>query len=277
MTEVFSGIRTIFKSPIKDYSKKYSVFGIPYDKTSTFRVGSRFGPSSIREASIMLCDGTDNKTNIDVQSLVSDFGDIDFNIENNELCNFDVKNPILLGGEHSITYMGLQNSFTRYGKVNVLHFDAHCDVWETKEVEHGSFLRHAIDDGFVNNVFQYGIRSPSPNEVKSWKFDDCIFDGHKYKIKNFVNPEEKWYVTIDIDCFDPCYAPGTGTPESFGLTPKFVLKKLEKFIKLFFGNTHNIVGFDVVEVNPAYDNNQITSILASNLIWKYIAFKEYYR
>lgn len=276
MSEVYSGIRTIFKSPIRDYSKKYCVVGIPYDKTSTYRSGSRFGPSSIRDASTMLCDGVDAKFDIDVMNLVTDYGDIEFDLKNNKLLNITHSNLILLGGEHSITYLGLQNVCNIVDdSVNLLHFDAHCDTWNTDEVEHGSFLRHAIDDSYVSTAIQYGIRSPLPKEVKQWN-KQHIITGENIELEKQISNNSNWYVTIDIDSIDPSYAPGTGTPESFGLTPHYVLDKLEEFMKVCKKNKANIVGFDLVEVNPSYDNNQITSILASNFIWKYIAMKEFY-
>lgn len=274
MNEVYSGIRTMFKSEQNDFNKKYCIAGVPFDGTTTYRPGTRFGPSSIREASLMLCDGVDYQTKINVCELVTDIGD--FSPKEIKSINAD-NDLILLGGEHSITYHALERAFIKKEeeKINLLHFDAHCDTWDSETVEHGSFLRHALEDGFVGKILQYGIRSPAPEEVINYN-NSNVFDGHYTKMNKVLDENEKWYITIDIDCFDPSFAPGTGTPESFGLSPKFVLKKLLKFIQKAKALNIDIVGFDVVEVNPMLDNSNITSILAANLIWKYIAYREFY-
>lgn len=276
MSDVFAGIRTMFKSPIQDESKKYKIFGVPYDLTSTYRSGSRFGPSSIREASTMLCDGSDWDSRVDVASLVSDFGDLDFVTDLNSFSAME-GNVILLGGEHSIAYMGIQRAWfqNKCKPITVIHFDAHCDTWESDKVEHGSFLRHAIETGYVKEVIQHGIRSPAPDSARYYgkdvihRMDDVTcFD------KVGVWNKEPVYITFDIDCLDPVYAPGTGTPESFGMAPKDALRLLQGYIS---NTSLNIVGFDLVEVNPSYDSSNITSILAANLIWKYISFMEIYQ
>lgn len=273
MSDVFAGIRTMFKSPIQDPSKKYKIFGVPYDTTSTYRSGSRFGPSAIREASTMLCDGQDWHSRVDVASLVSDFGDIDFKTDITEFTRTE-GDVILLGGEHSVAYMGIKRAWfqNKCNPITVIHFDAHCDTWETDEVEHGSFLRHAIEDGYVKEVIQHGIRSPAPDSAKFYGSDIItIMDDTTCFDKIGVWNNTPAYITFDIDCIDPAFAPGTGTPESFGMTPKDALRLLQGYIS---NTSLNIVGFDIVEVNPSYDNSNITSILAANLVWKYISAME---
>ena len=156
-----AGVRTFFKSPIWDVSKKYGIVGVPYDSGCTFKRGTAFAPSLIRDASAMLCDGVDLNGS-DVLGNVSDFGDVEFSYDpsdysKNPLSNIPVEHLITVGGDHSIACMTIQRMYEMYGKIQLIHFDAHCDAWDG-EPNHGTFIRQVIDYGWIDNITQIGIR-----------------------------------------------------------------------------------------------------------------------
>lgn len=298
MVVPYAGIRTFLKSPtVKPDGAKYTVVGVPYDLSTTFRPGSRMGPASIRDASLMLTDGHHPRCEIDPVELgaVWDSGDIELEIGDTagylndiqeKLSHYDF--PIILGGDHSVTLAALRSAYAKHGKLSVIQFDAHVDTWDGKP-NHGTFMRQAVEEGIIDptRTVQVGIRSPAPNSVYEWTKNQGIttlmaHDIVKDKVSRTLNkiydtihpPSAKGrdmslpvYVTFDIDCINPSECPGTGTPEVGGL---FTWQILELFDGLFKQTNTNYVGFDVMEVAPAYDPSNITSLTAATLVWSFM-------
>jgi agmatinase len=186
------------------------------------------------------------------------------------------KFPIFLGGEHSITPPIVRVACEVYGEISVLQFDAHADLRDSytgTRYSHGSAMRRVLE--YTSNIVQVGIRSFSEEEVR-----DC-----PEQVRRFITPallakdysfcldqilhklSEQVYITLDIDAFDPAFAPGTGTPEPGGLSWREVTDILRHVC-----NEKKVVGVDVVEVAPLGGNNVITEFMAARLIGKLMAY-----
>jgi len=251
------------------------IYGIPYDRTATFRSGAREAPNFVRRASYNFEVTHFEHGNIpDIR--MHDYGDVDDHISPEDMFDEigfsvapairDKKFTVAIGGEHSVT-APIVNS---YGKVSVISIDAHLD---SRDEFMGSVHSHACVmrrcSGYVgmDNVFVLGVRSVSKEELDR---DDVIpfissYDimgtGIEKAVKKALDSvaNENVYLTIDIDGIDPSYAPGTGTQEPFGLTPMDV----KKVINAVGGR---LVGMDVVEISPPYDHGNMTSVLGARLI-----------
>ena len=263
-----------------DYKNaEFVLFGVPYGKISSFRHGVEEAPSALRQASWNF-ETYDLRTGIDVEDiLVHDYGNLDvdtlsFSEMIQKVHKFtskivsEKKFPVVLGGQHSIT-PGIIKAFP--SDTAVLFLDAHMDYrerYENSKYNHACAMRRVADHVGVRNLAMLGVRSAEKQEFQDAKkagifyrdsftirkkgIADAITDTKKY----FGN--KKIYLTLDIDVIDPSYAPGTSTPEPFGLTAFDVLEVMESF-------SSQLVGFDVVEVCPKYDQGQ-TAILAAKLI-----------
>lgn len=288
----FHGIRTFLKANTYNIDKGIKILGVPLDSNTSFRSGARHAPAAIREASLMLTDGSHpvyrNDLNYDE---LWDAGDYPVNNSNphTSLLDFyeyyaDSFDPnlkhLLFGGDHSITYPAIKALSSIYGKpISLVHFDAHCDTWRSHwgtTIGHGTWLYHAIVNGYVEpvNTVQIGIRSPADAEaadfltttggtvIGSRAFLKNDLDTIINDIRNVIGDNDV-YLTFDIDCLDPAYAPGTGTPEIGGLTTlqaQYILENLNL----------NWIGADFVEVAPAYDHSNITSLAAATLAHTWI-------
>lgn len=188
---------------------------------------------------------------------------------------------IILGGDHTTTLAALRSTINHWGPVSVIHFDSHIDTWDPKKlgggishyagVNHGTFLHLAHEEGLIlNSSIHAGIRAPAVNKKYDWRNDKrCGFEivtardidkigvqGIVEKIKNRVG-ETNTYISVDIDVLDPAYAPATGTAEVGGWTTREFLSILDGLEGV------NIIGADVVEVAPIYDNPGETTVLAA--------------
>jgi agmatinase len=254
----------------------FVIFGIPYDKTSSFRKGAEKGPRSIRKASWNF-ETFDLRTGVDLRNIsINDYGDIQVKglsskqmVEKvKEFSTFLLKNskfPIAIGGEHSIT-TGIIRAFPK--DTSVLYLDAHLDFrnrYQDNLYNHACVLRRI--ENHTKNVAIVGIRSAEKEEFDYAKERNLFFiDAFSVREKGIPEVihkiegklKGKIYLTIDMDVIDPAYAPGTSTPEPFGLTPLEVLEIIEPF-------SPKLVGFDVVEVCPPYDNGE-SSLVAAKLI-----------
>ena len=290
MANIISGIRTFFKSPL--YNPGYGniggrdigIVGVPYDAGCTFKRGASFGPAAIRDASVMLCDGVDAETQVDVQSRITDLNDVEYSFDINDynknpLKNFSDFHLITVGGDHGISKMTIQHAYEQYGKVSVIHFDAHNDAWDGPS-NHGTFIREVMDAGWISNLTQIGIRSPSPLHVQDYinsnqsikSFSSFEVNSNMNDVLNHLHRVQGYptFITFDIDVFEPSYiGNGTGTPEPFGLTP-MQIHQLLKYI--FTCSNKNIIGMDLVEVSPQHDSTGLAAAMAANIIWKYIAY-----
>ncbi len=279
-------------------NKPFGVAGIPYDGAVTNRPGARFAPAAIRQASQMLCDGIHPFFNTSPYEFIRDLGDLA--TPNTDLtamrASLAEQVPALLaqyhmcwlGGDHSIT-LGLLRAYRVWAgqPLAVLHFDAHCDTWEDHFGEpsgHGTWVYEAITEGLVDpeSFVQVGIRSAGVREAREYVRDQggVIFtardlrglesDGQLSEVIQTIRQRLSAkglpaYLTLDIDCLDPAFAPGTGTPEVAGLSTNQVFTLLESTADL------NWVGMDCVEVAPPYDHAELTSNAAAQLVWTYLS------
>ncbi len=258
-----------------------AVTGIPLDTATTNRPGARFGPRSIRSASSIMAweksygmefDPFDKLAVADVGDCLFDFGRPENVPDEIEAHVFNIidKGPGLLslGGDHFVTYPILKAHAQKYGApLSLLHFDAHSDTWadENDRIDHGTMFYWAAKYGIVDPAtsVQIGLRTTNPDTMgfnvldAPWVHErgvDAVVEAARK-----VLGDRPVYVTFDIDCLDPSYAPGTGTPVCGGLTSHQAMSILRGLKGI------NVIGMDVVEVAPAYDVGEITALAASHI------------
>ena len=253
----------------------FVMFGIPYDATTSYKPGTRFGPDEIRNASwgletfspVLKKDLIDVKV-CDLYNIIIEGSQIEI-IERSYNASKNIiekgKIPIMMGGEHSITYPVVKAVKEVYNDFVLIQFDAHCDLREEylgNEYSHASVIRRCFD--LTKDIYQFGIRSGDKEEWEfGWENTNISMDlPTKEDIKEIKSLDKPVYITIDIDVLDPAYAPGTGTPEPCGFSTKELINSLYLFKEL----KDNIIGFDVVEISPHYDIGNITSIAAAKII-----------
>lgn len=290
----YSAIKTFFRMPHVEMNQDYDVgiVGVPYDGGVSYRPGPRFAPARIREASSL---GRGFHLSRDVNFYekikVADLGDcptvpIDQkqtyeNIESyfSKLLSLK-KRFVAVGGDHSITLPLLRSVRKAIGQpVNLVHFDAHLDTYPAAwncEFHHGAFLRHAIEEGCVNpqNTLQIGIRGPlaggedldfvRKHKVKVTTVDDVREQGLMSFLKTLPEFKGPTYISFDVDCLDPAYAPGTGTPVVGGLTT-YETQRILRALKI-----ENLVAADIVEVSPPFDHSDITALAAVDTIFEFL-------
>ena len=292
----FAGPSTFARLPeLRDVSRcDIAILGIPFDAGTSYRPGARFGPQSIRQASRHL--RTQYHPSYDtepfVEQQVADAGDIScnpFNIEEavgqiqmaaTEMLG-KVDSIISLGGDHTIALPLLRAVNHFHGPVALVHFDAHLDTWDTyfgAPYTHGTPFRRAAEEKlFLDHASMHvGIRGPlysrddlDNDEELGFKVVHCDefqkegLDHVASRIKERVR-DNPMYLSIDIDVLDPAHAPGTGTPEIGGISSRELLGVLREFDGL------NIISADVVEVSPAYDHAELTSLAAATIVYEII-------
>ncbi len=289
----FSGISTFMRLPhVKTLDQvDVAVVGVPFDTGQTFRTGARLGPQAIRNfSSLVRCSSNYHKINIFDYVSAVDYGDIPvvpgFIHETYEsmvdgLAPMYQKGivPIVMGGDHSISLGELRAAAQAYGPVSLLHFDAHTDTVDSyfgQKYTHGTPFRRAVEEGLIDSSssIQIGMRG-SMNSVHEYDesrklgfevvtTDELIEMGIPElmsAIKNRVKGR-KVFLSFDVDFIDPAFAPGTGTPEVGGIYPREAIQILRQLTDITF------IGFDVVEVLPAYDHADITSALAANVMFE---------
>ena len=262
------------------------VSGVPLDTATTNRPGARFGPRAIRAASTtmawerpygMAFDPFDELAVVDYGDCFFDFGrpeTIPGAIEKHAL-DIISQGPglVSLGGDHFVAYPLLRAHAEQHGApLSLLHFDAHTDTWDDDEgrVDHGTMFWHAAREGIVDpqHSVQIGIRTRNRDTLGFNVLDapfvhengiDAVIDATRA-----VLGDRPVYLTFDIDCLDPAFAPGTGTPVSGGLSSYQALAILRGL------QGANIVGGDVVEVAPAYDVGEITALAAAHIAMEII-------
>lgn len=272
-----------------DRGAAYALAGIPLDIGVTNRTGARSGPAAVRAASRMLTDGDHPQFWIDPTKLdIADIGD--FHIALGDLAESyrqieaqaeGLSHLLTIGGEHGITLPLLRVLRRKVGApLGLVHFDAHVDTWPDNFGQvygHGSPFYHAIEEELIDprRMIQIGIRSPVQREVWDWTIGKgvTILSAQDVHAQGPVAVAERVrqvigvgpaYFSYDVDCLDPAFAPGTGTPEFAGILPwqsQAILRSLTGI---------DFVGMDVVEVAPAYDVSEITALAAATVIWDYL-------
>ncbi len=257
-----------------------AVSGIPFDCAVTYRSGSRLGPRAIRAASVQLAElkafpfGFDPFEHLSVV----DYGDCFIDPHHPETVIETIEGhikkitdagviPLSLGGDHFVTYPILKAIAAKHGPVSLLHFDAHCDTWEDdgKRFDHGSMFLRAKNENLidVSRSCQVGIRTYNDSDhgfdilTAPWVHREGV-DKTIEAIKSRIG-SNKVYLTFDIDCLDPAFAPGTGTPVPGGLSSAQALAIVRGLGDL------NLVGADVVEVCPSYDVAEVTALSAATI------------
>jgi agmatinase len=252
------------------------LFGAPFDSTTSFRPGTRFASKEMRGNSYGLetYSPYQNKDMSEVK--VFDGGDLELCIGSQhaalkELEEYadeivsDGKIPFMIGGEHLVTLAPVRSVLKKYPDLHIIHFDAHTDLRDEylgEHFSHATVLRRIWDITGDKRIHQFGIRSGDKPEFEWAKqhTDMHLFDfsGLCETIKNIG--EKPVYFTIDLDVLDPSVFPGTGTPEAGGVTFKELLEAVIKTAKL------NVVGCDVVELSPHYDQSGVSTMTACKIV-----------
>lgn len=292
----FSGIRTFMRLPhVTDLNEAdIAIAGVPFDTGGTFRVGARFGPESIRTHSMLLrpynpaqqinifewCGG------IDYGDLPTVPGYLPESHQAIETAAADLfaspATPIFLGGDHSVSLPLLRAAAAHHGPLALVHFDAHNDLWHGyfgNKDTHGTPFRRALEAGLIDpsRSSQIGLRGSLYDNGDLQMSYDAGFhvvtgpelhqQGCATTIAQILERvgDGPAYLSFDIDFVDPAYAPGTGTPEVGG----FTAAHCQELVRGLRGI--NFVGFDLVEVMPAYDPAHITALLAANIVHEFMS------
>ena len=258
------------------------ISGVPLDLSTTFRPGARLGPAAVRAASVQLAELKPFPWGFDPfeELAVTDYGD----------CWFDAHNPLTirdtitehartilasgakmltLGGDHFITWPLLIAHAEKYGKpLSLIHFDAHCDTWpddNRDSLNHGTMFDKAENEGLIDPArsVQVGLRTWNDDFMGIPRIDaptvhEIGAQATLERIKAIVG-DHPTYLTFDIDCLDPAFAPGTGTPVPGGLSSAQALHIVRGMTDV------NLVGMDVVEVSPPFDNSELTALAAAHI------------
>lgn len=276
----FSHINTFMGMETSYEKSNVIVYGVGFDGTTSNRPGTRFASSSMRPefygletySPILKLDLEDFK--------ICDIGDLDLSIGDTEKVLQEIyegtkeivendKVPFMIGGEHLVTFPAFKAVYEKNKDVYVLHFDAHTDLREeynNNKNSHATVIRRIWDIVGDNKIYQFGIRSGTKEE-----FDFSLKENHTYMevgnintFKDIVDKLEykKVYITIDLDVFDPSIFPGTGTPEPGGVT----YREFESIFSILKNSNLDIVGCDIVELSPDYDNTNVSTILACKVL-----------
>jgi len=267
---------------------KYVVLGFPYDRTSTYRSGSALAPTAIRESSLNI-ETYSIRSGVDVEDVaICDVGDL--NVVNGvsetlsrlELVVRDIREagkvPVIIGGEHTLTYGSVRGVGD---DVAVIDFDAHLDLRDEylgEKLSHTTYMRRLAEQIGAERIVEVGTRAVSKEELQYARDAGIafysVYDIRKQGVANIsrminskVSKFRRRYVTVDIDVLDPAYAPGVGNPEGDGLETFTLIDILERIVG------RNLVGFDLVEVCPNYDNGA-TAAQAVKILFEILAAKE---
>lgn len=253
------------------------VFGAPFDSTTSYRPGARFAAKSMRGESYGLESYSPYQDRDLSEALVFDYGDLDLGFGPPEpvlaaIENFTAeilaagKTPLMIGGEHLTSLGAVRSAFKKYPGLHVLHFDAHADLRDDymgQKLSHATVMRRIWELVGDGRIHQFGIRSGDRSEfawgqkhVQTRQFD---FAGLAELVSALK--DEPVYFSLDLDVLDPAFFPGTGTPEPGGVSFKELLAALLLLAPL------NIVGGDLVELSPIYDQSGLSTITACKL-WR---------
>ena len=261
---------------------KIAIFGAPFDSTTSFRPGTRFASAVMRNESfgIETYSPYQDKDLEDIK--VFDGGDLELSFGNSESTLKDIQNetakilkdgkiPFMIGGEHSVTLGAVKAVAEKYPDLHIIQFDAHTDLRDEylgQYYSHASVIRRCWDIVGDDRIFQFGIRSGERDE---WKFAKKHLHTTKFNFDGLDEAVEKLkgkpvYFTLDLDVLDPSEFPGTGTPEAGGVTFVELHKAIEKISQL------NIVGLDMNELSPVYDQSGQSTALACKLLREILLF-----
>lgn len=278
-TNVFSGIQKTFED------SKYVVFGVPFDGTSTYRTGARFGPNAIRQASLNI-ETYSFRSLFDIEDLaLYDAGDLHISADakdTNDMVKLVVddilaagKTPVVLGGEHTITFGVAQGLGKKLEDTAIVSFDAHLDLREEflgSNYSHTTFMRMINEQLKPAKIFEVGTRSACKDELAYTKDADIDFltsqqiiqQGAQSILKQLKGKLEAYknvYITVDMDVLDPAYAPAVQNPEAEGITTTALLDIVCGLCD------KRVIGFDVLEIAPIYDQG-VSAVVASKVVFE---------
>lgn len=259
---------------------KAVLYGMPMDFTTSYRPGTRFGPTRIREASYYIemfsyhqARDLEEIPFYDLGEIEAAFGNVQVTLERGrqvaEQIVKDGKIPFMIGGEHLCTVAPFKAVYDKYGDdLILLHFDAHADLREEymgERYSHATAIRRCLDWLPAKNLYQFGIRSGTAEEYTFAREQAHLFPEEVLPGVRQVIPElgdRPVYITVDVDVVDPAGAPGTGTPEPGGISSR----ELFAAIRALGQANINLVGFDLVEVAPGLDVSDQTVVLGAKII-----------
>jgi agmatinase len=290
--ELFVSQSNVFSGFQKPFEKAdYVVLGVPFDVTSTYRTGARFGPNAIRQASLNI-ETYSFRTGIDIEDLqLHDLGDLDISTDTKktlhrlELVIKDLiearKTPVTIGGEHTITFGILKGLGDKASKTAVVSFDAHLDLRDKfMEIKlgHTTFMRRINEELKPAKIITVGTRAVCREElayaknigIELFTAQQIRSEGAEHvatQLKEKLTRYESIYLSIDVDVLDPAYAPAVQNPEPEGLEPHVSLDILCSICD------KRVIGFDVVEVAPQYDHG-VSAIQAAKVIFEILCYLE---
>ena len=247
------------------------LYGAPFDSTTSFRPGARFGPSAMRHESFGLetYSPYQDKDLMDIS--VFDSGDLELCFGSSEMALSDIekraeeilgagKFPLLLGGEHLVTLAAVRAVAAKYPDLHIIHFDAHADLRDDylgAKLSHACVLRRCHEIVGDGHIHQFCIRS---GEREEFQFASRHTDFHPFTFEGLEEKQVPVYFTIDLDCLDPSVFPGTGTPEAGGVSFLELLKAIRTVSQA------NVVGADVNELAPMLDVSGVSTATACKVL-----------
>lgn len=252
------------------------IFGAPFDSTTSYRPGTRFASSAIRNESFGIETYSPYQDRDLTDYNIYDGGDLELPFGNPEVALKQIEDyvaevledgklPLMIGGEHLVTLGAVRSVAKKYEDLHIVHFDAHADLrndYLGVTLSHATVLRRCHDIVGDNRIFQFGIRSGDREEFR-WGKDHVTTCKFNFDTLGEVVEQLKGkpvYVTLDLDVLDPSVFPGTGTPEAGGVTFMELLEALKKVSSLF------IVGMDMNELSPIYDQSGASTALACKIL-----------
>jgi agmatinase len=278
-SNVFSGVQKPFEKA------KYVVFGVPFDVTSTYRTGARFGPNAVRQASLNI-ETYSFRTGIDVEDLLlHDLGDLHISTSPKKTVEM-LKNvvadllaagkmPVAIGGEHTITLGILKGLGTKAEKTAIVSFDAHLDVrreFQGLTLSHTTFMRLINEQVKPARIFELGTRAVCKEELEYAKKSGIEFftsqqirkDGIEKVTRNLqekLSPYDNVYLSVDMDVLDPAFAPAVQNPEADGIETNTLIDVLCALCD------KRVIGFDILEIAPIYDQG-ISAVAAARVMFE---------
>ena len=254
------------------------LYGAPFDSTTSFRPGARFGPAAMRHESFGLETYSPYQDRDLMDIRVFDSGDLELCFGSSEMALLDIekrakeilnagKFPLLLGGEHLVTLAAVRAVFHKYPDLHIIHFDAHADLRDDylgAKLSHACVLRRCHELLGDNRIHQFCIRSGEREEfqfaAQHTDFHPFTFEGLKETVRELKEKQVPVYFTIDLDCLDPSVFPGTGTPEAGGVSFLELLDAIRTVSQA------NVVGADVNELAPMLDASGVSTATACKVL-----------
>ena len=254
------------------------LYGAPFDSTTSFRPGARFGPAAMRQESFGLETYSPYQDRDLMDIRVFDSGDLELCFGSSEMALADIqkraeeileadKFPLLLGGEHLVTLAAVRAVSAKYPDLHIIHFDAHADLRDDylgARLSHACVLRRCHDLLGDGRIHQFCIRSGEREEFRfaaqHTDFHPLSFDGLEETVRELKEKNVPIYFTIDLDCLDPAAFPGTGTPEAGGVTFLELLEAIRMVAQA------NVVGADVNELAPMLDASGVSTATACKVL-----------